>query len=489
MKINNNISAMITKSQLLRTENSLTATMERLSSGLKINSAKDDPSGLAISNKMAAQIDGLNQSSQNASNGNSVIEIADSSLAEITSMIQRMQELAVQAASDTNTDDDRAAIQDEITSLTQEIDRVAKDTEYNTKALLNGSLDTRVYADNVSRMMISDTVSPGNYQFLVTNAATQSYTLTDSPSTPVTGTSYAGTVTINGVAVEIEDGESAESIYEKLREAGEKARVNIFPTNDTAADQVNYPTTGGFSASTNAYEFGNNLVFVADEYGSQTPVEITVDNSDLAALLGLTASRTEVTGEDMGIELNTTPPDSAFSAQATVTTSGNRVNITDIKGFTMNFKVDAGYESASATDYSNIDVTSMGTMTLQIGANENQTMDVRIPKISSENLYLDELDVTQEDGGGRAIATLATALQSVSEIRSKLGAYQNRLDHAISSLDASSEDLTTAISRIKDADMAKEMTEYTKYNVLQQAAVSVLGQANDLPQTVLQLLR
>ena len=128
-------------------------------------------------------------------------------------------------------------------------------------------------------------------------------------------------------------------------------------------------------------------------------------------------------------------------------------------------------------------------MTLQIGANEHQTMEVRIPKVSTETLYLDEVDVTKVEGGGKAITTLDAAIETTSTVRSSIGAYQNRLEYAVESLDASNEDMTAAISRIGDVDMAKEMTEYTKYTILQQAGTSALAQANDIPQTVLQLLQ
>ena len=144
MKINHNMSAVVTNAQLLKTEGGLSASMERLSSGLKLNHAKDDPAGIAISNKMQAQIDGLTQASQNASNGISVLQIADSALGEITSILQRIRELSVQAATDTNKLEDRDAIQQEIESLNKEVDRISRDTEYNPKKLLDGSSDTRV---------------------------------------------------------------------------------------------------------------------------------------------------------------------------------------------------------------------------------------------------------------------------------------------------------------------------------------------------------
>ena len=155
MKVNYNMSAVVTNKQLLTTEGKLTGAMEKLSSGLKINRAKDDAAGMAISNKMKLQIDGLDQASRNASDGDSVLQTADGALDEVTNILQRMRELSVQAATDTNSLGEREAIQEEINSLRDEVDRVSRDTEFNTKALLDGTLDTRVYAKNVSRISTS----------------------------------------------------------------------------------------------------------------------------------------------------------------------------------------------------------------------------------------------------------------------------------------------------------------------------------------------
>ena len=173
MRINNNMSAVITNKQLLRTENNLTKSMERLSSGLKINHAKDNPAGMAISNKMKAQIDALDRASSNASDGTSVLQIADGALNETSAILQRMRELSVQAANGTNSLEDKQAIQDEIEALKEEVNRISKDTEYNSKSLLDGSLDTRVYTDNanVSRVNVSDYVNPGKYEIDIVKAA------------------------------------------------------------------------------------------------------------------------------------------------------------------------------------------------------------------------------------------------------------------------------------------------------------------------------
>lgn len=477
MKINHNMSAVITNAQLLHSENSLAASMERLSSGLKINHAKDDPAGVAISNKMQAQIDGLDQASQNASNGISVLQIADTALSEITSMLQRIRELSVQAASDTTTLTDRESIQAEVDKLKEEVDRISRDTEYNTKTLLDGSSDTRVYADGISRMAISDHVSAGNYKISVADIAKQSSMIT---ATDGAGKIPAGILNINGVEVNIEEGEDAASVFAKIRQGAERADVQVFVPENSALNYYTNATTGGYKPGNNPFAFGDSLVFATNGYGDTAKVDITADNAELSSFLGLDTA-TAVAGQDMKLTLDTT---SDFSAQATASVDGNRVKITDVSGFEMDFMIDAGLQGDI-----DIEVTDIGTMTLQIGANEHQTMQVRIPEISSKSLYIDGVDVTKLGGPDDAISTLDDAIAITSNARSMIGAYQNRLEYAVESLDASSEDMNTAISRIQDVDMAKEMTEYTKYNVLQQAGISVLSQANDVPQMVLQLLQ
>lgn len=482
MKVNHNMMAVVTNAQLLKTEGGLSASMERLSSGLKINHAKDDPAGMAISNKMQAQIDGLAKASESASNGISVLQIADSALGEITSMLQRMRELSVQAATDTNQQEERGAIQQEIESLVKEVDRISRDTEYNTKKLLDGSSDTRVYAEGVSRIAISDAVRTGEYKLEITAPARQAAVANTSKTGAPGATIPEGTVVINGVEIVISEGEDAASVFEKLRQGAEIADVTLFVPNGTVQNygpDGENATTGGYEVSDAPFDFGTSLALVSNQYGLAAEIEITCSNADLADFLGLQDGITA--GQDAEITLDST---SSFGAQATISTDGNKYKVTDMNGFEMSFMVDPGLEGEVT-----LNVTDIGTMTLQIGANEHQTMQVRIPEISSELLYLDEVDVTKVNGGGKAISKLDEAISITSSVRSAVGAYQNRLEYAVDSLDASNEDMTNAISRIGDTDMAKEMSEYTKYTVLQQAGTSVLAQANDIPQTVLQLLQ
>lgn len=483
MKINNNISAVITNNQLLRNENSLTDVMERLSSGFKINHAKDDPSGMAISSKMKAQIDGLDQASTNASNGQSVLETADGALQEVTSMIQRMRELAVQAANDTNAQTEKDAIQLEIANLKSEIDRVSSTTEFNTKTLLDGSLDARVYGNNVTRIQASDAVAEGFYEFHIDKAATQA----KMELNPTVGTYIAlsealkarkaadndcsGEVQVNGSVAHIEAGMTGDEIYEALRNAAEIGEARI-------TGESEWPP-----------------VYTSMAYGSDAYLNITASNPDLAGLLGIPvdAADTSVVGTEAEITIRRAgevdgsgdPINTQFDSQTTYKMNGNKVTFTSFGGFEMSMKLDAGVENQDVK----IEVTNIGPMTLQIGANEGQTMEVRIPSTSVDFLYLDELDISTVNGAERAIGTLDDALNQISLVRASLGAYENRLDHTINSLDETSENMNAAISRIQDADMATEMVEYTKLNVLEQAATSALSQANELPQMTLQLLQ
>lgn len=461
MRINHNMSAITANNQLLKTEGGLSDVMERLASGLKLNHAKDNPAGMAISHKMKTQIEGLNRAKNNASDGNAVIEIADGALNEVTEMLQRIRELCVQAANDTNCDDDKLAIQNEISELKEEINRVSTDTEYNTMKLLDGSQNSRVYSSEVSRLSVSKYVDEGDYKLTITKAATQA---------KVTGGAVAdypgdgGNISINGYIVSIEKGDTADMVYEKLRNGAEKGECII-------SDKGATP-----------------LTFTSTAFGRDAVVSIGGD-ADVLTFLGMVDN---TAAPEYGTDAEATLGD-GFSAKATVKYEGNKMTVSDEGGFEMSFYT-AKYDTTTKelTPYTGdvaIEVTDIGNMSLQIGANEHQTIEVEIPSISCEMLYIDDLDVTTVTGPDRGIAAIDKAIQYVDLARARLGAYENRLDHTIADLEASSENMTKALSTLSDADMAEEMVSYTTFNVLDQAGVSVLSQANDLPQTVLQLLQ
>ena len=472
MKVNHNISAVISNSQLLRTESNLTDSIERLSSGLRINNAKDDPAGLAISNKMQQQINGIEQANRNAQNATSALNTADGALNEVTSILQRMRELSVQAANDTNTQEDKQASQAEIDKLVEEVDRISKDTEYNSQSLLDGTMDTRVYGKNVGRINISDYVATGDYKVNVT--ATGEKAEFDYAADLVTELRPADgeetELNINGYKVTIEATDTDEAIKEKIRTCAEKG--------DAVAD----------------IQADGTVKFTSAAYGSLEKLDISykVTNIESEEFTETQITGTPVFGKDAEVTLvfknDAAEPGSNFEKTATVTTSGNRIKVTDKDGFSIDFLLDDDFDTRQNNPVK-LEVTDMGTMEVQVGANEHQLVKARIPKISSETLYLDTVDVTTMAGPDKAMDTLDDAIAMVSDARSKIGAYTNRLDYSSSSLAQTDEDLTAAFSRIKDIDMATEMTTYANQQVLQQAGTSVLAQANDIPQQVLQLLQ
>lgn len=532
MRINQNISAVLANDQLLRNENSVAESVRKLSSGMKFNSAKDNPSGVAISYKMQAQINALTRASANTTDGISIVQTIDGAMGETTEIIQRINELCVQAANGLNSESDLEAIQMEIGSLKDEIDRIATDTEFNGKTLLDGSLDRRTYVtadkkdgtgiesiyDEVDNVVVSDEVQAGDYTVKVEQTQKRAkYETKDIVNNkhagPVTK-DQEGVIEINGAEVKIKEGMTAEEVYEAIRNAAEQGKVNVFAyqyeaDNDPPAITEDTLDTQGYK-EIQYKEFGDSLVFLSEDSGSNAELNITCTDEDLANLLGLPYTPAEkdeegkevykpktYVGEDAKVTLER-GDGSLFTEQATVKASGNQITITDRNGFEMNFKLENVLQSRikkhageDPEDYAKVDikVTDMGTLQLQVGANEDQEIDVRVPKITTKTLYIDDLDVTKEDGGTEGIRQIDKALTIVSAARAKMGAYQNRLEYTQSSLNATIEDMTTAISRLSDVDMAEEMTTYTNANVLDQASISVLTQANDLPQQVLSLLQ
>lgn len=468
MRINNNISAVITNNQLLGTEDSLAKSMERLSSGLSINHAGDNPSGMAIASKMTAQIEGLEQATTNANDGISVFETADGALKEVTDMIQRMRELSIQAANEINSQAEKNSIQAEIESLKDEIDRISETTEFNTKSLLDGSLNARIYADNCSRIQTTEAVSAGNYILEIVSAATR-----PEYSMNISGIDYAnlpeGSISVNNYEIKITDeirhgGETV--LYDEIRKGAEIGEAET------------------------EYKAGTSIDFKSTAYGSSAALIIAFSSDEMAAAFGET-TRTPSDNTNVGVDAEVmlqrrTPADasSLFSETATYRTDRNKIIITDSNGFEISFLAEADYAGMI-----NLNVTEIGIMRLQIGANEGQTMNVRIPSTDTKNMYIDDLDVTTINGAGRAVQQCDAALAYTNKVRSQLGAYENRLDHTTKSLSETSENMTQALSRIEDVDMATEMVEYTKLNVLEQAGTSALAQANELPQLALQLLQ
>lgn len=464
MRINTNTSAITANNQLAKVEQSLSTSLERLSSGYKLNQASDNASGMAISLKMKLQIRGLKQSDTNAADGMSVIQTAEGALEEIQAMIERMKELTVQAANDVNSDEERGAIQSEINTLNDEINRITKDTDFNTQPLLDGTLSRRVYADNsnVNILECTNNISAGMYGIdIVADAEQAELSGSFAGFTEPVTAAMAGTITINGYDLAIKEGES----------------LNTVKTNLNAAL---YNIAGRMELS------GDNVTFSTNAYGVDEKLDISFSNSSLASAFGMFSENT-AEGKDAEVTwaLDDDGQRIGFEDTATITAQGNKITVNDTNSRKFEFTIQEGMAGQTVMN----EVTDIGMMTVHVGANQGQQIDLDIPAVNSVTIGTDDINVMTYHNASRAITKVDSALTKVSSIRANLGAYENRLEHTSNNLTVSNENLETALSRITDTDMAEEMTAYTSNNVLVQAATSMLSQANQRPESVLQLLQ
>ncbi|MFQ7299897.1 MAG: flagellar hook-associated protein FlgL [Clostridium sp.] len=400
MRINTNLNAMTALNSATKNTALAGSSMEKLSSGLKINKAADNATGLAISEKMRSQIRGLDQASQNTQDGISVVQTAEGAIEEVGNIVQRMRELAVQGANETNTGSDRAKISEELTQLHEEIDRIAESTQFNGKDLLNGTNTVRTEVEHKvdAKAAVKDKLS-----------------------------------------VTVQDGFDFDDLEEiKIKKNG----------------------SGG----------------------------VTFNDSDKAKGYGIA-----VTGYNDG--------DGKITAGGTIT-------ITDSNGKSIKFTVADGKELDNITDNAGLEIGELRAenkqisgkeISLQVGANtsDSQTLKVKIENVSTDSLGLDKETITKMGKEGTKgttaantmIKSLDKALERVNTSRANLGAMQNRLETTASNLTTSNENLTAAESRIRDVDVAEEMMNLSKLNLINQAAQAMMSQAKSQPEGVMQLLR
>lgn len=374
MKVNSNIQAMFAQSILSANEEKMAKSTQKMSSGYKLNRAMDNPAGMAITNRMRAQLSSLERATKNSKNAINAIQTAEGALSEIESMLQRMNELSIQGSNGTMSSSDRLAIQEEVDQLVSEINRISKNTTYNSQNLLDGTQDLKAFSG------LSKDISVRNYNELMDVGK-----------------------------YEISVG--ADGLVTSLTKDG--------ATIDIAAQEV---------------------VEFVDKDGKTTGYSTKIH----------TANGAELTFETKG---------------------------------------DSGATNVE------LDITGYGGMKIQVGAEEGQEIQVVIPEVSLRTLnFVDldgnrTLDLRTEEGATKAISQIASAIDYVSAARSKLGAYQNRIENTVTNLDVTTENLTESYSTIKDIDMAEGMVEYTTLQVLIQAGTSMVAQANEQPQQALQLLQ
>ena len=442
MRINHNIAALNTYRQLTGVNNFTQKSLEKLSSGYRINRAGDDAAGLAISEKMRGQIRGLEMATKNAQDGISLIQTAEGALNETHSILQRMRELAVQAASDTNTEKDRAELQKEVDQLAQELTRIAENTEFNTQKLLNGSFkgifhiganESQNIALEIGAMDSLTLNVVGDITYETESAKiSATYTAVNNSGVGSGGTSAEATI-VNGTYTV----GGTEGAYTLENSSG------VVVANST--DGITFTGTDAGDGTADKIEFGSALAI---------GTEVTIDTGETTATIN-------------------------FEEPQTVSVSNNGLNAGVYK------TTDDGIVNSKGEVVATFDDTEKG----YVNSEGTVVMSAENALVAGVELTVVGINISSQDTANAAITTINDAIEAVSTERSKLGAYQNRLEHTINNLGTSAENLTAAESRIRDVDMAKEMMEFTKNNIISQAATAMLAQANMMPQLVLQLLQ
>ena len=477
MVVQHNMQAANANRMLGITSGAQAKSTEKLSSGYKINRAADDAAGLTISEKMRKQIRGLDKASSNAQDGVSSVQTAEGALTEVHSMLQRMNELAVQASNGTNSKDtDRKAIQDEIDQLNTEIDRVAETTKFNEIYLLKGDDGEKTVNMNAHDAGLKGTlVDNGSGKATFTMKA-----LSAGDSVSIGGKNY----TIGSTATD------AQKIVDAQKKAGGKVTVNgvEYTYNDTDSkwnDAAGKEVKIGTGAAAGEIKIGAGDK-VSDGTTTLTAMTDAKDATGAAKADGIDDNNTSVITKQKAYEL-------AGKELLAANQIGDTVGNAEVKN---GDKSDLAYNAGDGTfniKVGQAKVANTLSFSLHVGADADMTnkITVDIDTMNSANLGIKGLNVTDKNGTAAtyAIDAISDAISKVSSQRSALGAVQNRLEHTIDNLDNISENTSSAESRIRDTDMAKEMVNYSKNNILAQAGQSMLAQANQSNQGVLSLLQ
>jgi len=524
MVIQNNISALNSHRNLLINNNNLSQNLERLSSGFRINRASDDAAGLAISERMRGQIRGLAMAEQNTSHAINLIQTAEGGLSETHAIVQRMRELAVQSSNGTFQDSDRMQINHEFQALMSEIDRIAESTHYNGINLLDGSLGSTAGLPNVAGAQAS------GQAVAFENFAGEARAQAAFGGIAETGVATAGNTVeltyrdandqVNTVSFTLSGanaGEVATNLQAQMNDHFAQHGVTV---SGTAAPDADNLTIGGFTANDPAASsFRFVEARVADAAGeavaTQAAGAVTAAGSNAGRDLDLDGVRT-INIDGRSFQFVTDASQVAAGSSAIFVNAANLDADGALTGVTadvlsgivgqlsnLGFNVEAAV-NAGGDDVLRFTAGTTGELTFQIGANggADQRVSMSVGRMSSDSLGISGGDFTRLEGASLASASILTAesaqdaigildgaLDMVSAQRAQLGAMQNRLESTMNSLGIARENLTAAESTIRDVDMAAEMMQFTQNNILTQAAQSMLAQANQLPQGVLQLLR
>jgi len=487
--VNTNSAALNAQRKLNSTSSALGRSFERLSSGLRINGAKDDAAGLSITTRFSAQIRGLNQAVRNSNDGISLAQTAEGALNETSNILQRIRELAVQAANDTNNDDDRTSLQAEVAQLKSELDRIAETTNFNGNNVLDGSFlakDIQVGANVGETLSVSidgaattDLGRQARYTggagdgYVSTNAFTASNVLTIQGKNATAANVRATVDADDGVSSTLKSGSAiskAAAINSLTDTTGVRAIVGKTTVEGSTLDgdvlnssdffSINGHEIAGFTVAAN--DADGNLVDAINAISDDTGVTASLSATGGLSLeaadgrnIALTFSDSTVAG-NLGFDTNT---DAATATATTIVATGN-ITLQSEGNFTI------GQTGTAAAD--------VDFVTGVFGVNSDKSVN--------------SVDISSRSGAVEALDVIDLALENVSSSRAKLGALQNRLESTINNLSTTSENLSASRSRILDADFASETAQLSRNQIIQQAGVSILAQANQQPQVALALL-
>ena len=475
MVVQHNLNALNSYNRLNANVAGLKKASEKLSSGYRINRAGDDAAGLAISEKMRSQIRGLSQAKRNAQDGISMIQTYEGALQESHSILQRMKELAAESANGTYQDDvDRDAIQLEFDQLNDELNAIA-DTDFNGVVALNGG----VMADGTvanNNEIVSDKITLDG----VDGDANASIVYSENVRGTV-DTSANGVINVNGVKVEIEAGKTTAD-YKPDADSTYKV------TGVTVADGV---VTAGTVDATEVYKSSTNDTEITINGKNYTIDWANGKLTDADGKDATTYNKSVTVAKDTGL----------ITVNNTYTIKNGEVTNDTSKEVVGSMDVSNGVSTPNAYEAATANLTYADSITLQVGARSKDAVDFNFSytsngigdlkadlDVSARGLATDQLSLNTQDDANYAIDKIDNAINKVSMVRATFGSIQNRLEHKIENITVTTENMTEAESTIRDTDMASEMMNYTKYNILQQAAQSMLAQANQQPQSILQLL-
>ncbi len=513
MRINTNMAALNAWRTMTNNGGNLQKSLERLASGYRLNRAADDAAGLAVSEKMNAQIRGLGMATRNTQDAISLVQTAEGGAAKVQEMMQRMRELAVQAGSDTLQDSDRAKLQEEFAALQAEIDRTADTVTFNGRKLINGeSGDLATLTSGTGKIgnlrasgLLSTYSGTTNYSVNVTATAVAQVQVAHAQvedtaldltfnSTDVLETKFGGAGTLDSASMTFaQNGKSITIAFNATDTAATGAAAGTAVSDLTAGQFINYVNSKAESAGMDmrielTAATGGNFRINSNVEGTAGVVTVAETGFDDGT------DNTAGTADDATFGFSTTDGTAAANATFTVT----EVSVGDVSAqFTANGNVISGITGVKAQGLS-FEALATGTatfqvsreeLTFQVGANNGEAISTSIGNLTTSNLGIETLTISDKDTANASLSALDTALSTVSTERAKMGATQNRLENTIANLQTQSENLTAANSRIRDLDMASEMAQFTKFQILSQASTAMLAQANQITQGVLSLLR